>query len=67
MKHPEGTASVFDQDLKDIEVELNAHYDELVNESQQESWNWLLSHQIARLQVWSHTYIYVHNERERQR
>lgn len=53
LKHPTNKSgeTVFDQDLKDLEVELNAHYDELVNEEVAASWNWLLFHQITRLQM----------------
>ncbi len=40
----------FDQALKDIEVEVNAYYDEIVTDDP-ESWDWVLSHQLRRLQV----------------
>ena len=38
----------FQQKTKDVEAEVNAFYDELVAD---ETWDWLLSHQLRRLQV----------------
>jgi len=38
------------QDLKEIEVEVNAHFDELMT-GEPDSLNWLVSHQVARAQM----------------
>jgi len=40
----------YSQDLRDIACEINSHYNELMTD-EADSWGWLLSHQLRRLQT----------------
>jgi len=51
-QEPNGSPAVR-HDIKDIELEANAFYDELVTQDS-DSWNWLLSHQLRRAQACLH-------------